>query len=165
MSDTSKSEKAASLERRKVGMLIPPPILLVVIALSSAAVQWLCFGSFRISPWGVLVGSLLIIASLLGFASARRQFKIVGTPFRPISPSTAIVNAGPYRFSRNPMYVAMAGLLAGIGVLLGSYVFAAGVVVFLLVIHFGVVLREERYLDAELGEPYRQYKRSVRRWL
>jgi len=159
------SSAKASEERRKVGMLIPPPILLSALAAACAGAQVLWLGGFTFSPTRDVIGGLMLLASVALVASCGRLFMQAGTPFRPTSPATAIVREGPYRFSRNPMYVGMAGLLAGLGVLLGSPCSAAGLVVFLVVIHFGVVLPEERYLESLHGESYRQYKRQVRRWL
>jgi protein-S-isoprenylcysteine O-methyltransferase Ste14 len=63
------------------------------------------------------------------------------------------------------MYVGMAGILLGVSLLLCSLVLGLALLPFLLIVHFGVVLPEERYLEALHGESYRQYKRSVRRWL
>ncbi len=165
MSDSPGNQQAASRERKKVGMLVPPPVLLIALGAVGAAAQLLWFGSFAISPSGAALGIVVILASLFVEVWCWRRFKEAGTPFRPVSPATAIVNSGPYRFSRNPMYVGMAGLLAGLGALLGSWLFAAAVLLFVVVVHFGVVLPEERYLESLHGETYRQYKRSVRRWL
>jgi protein-S-isoprenylcysteine O-methyltransferase Ste14 len=154
-----------SEERRKVGMLIPPPILLLALIAACAVAQVVWCGGFTFSATRGVVGGLTLVASVALFVSCGQRFMQAGTPFRPTSPTTAIVSEGPYRFSRNPMYLGMAGLLAGLGVLLGSPCFAAGLIVFLVVIHFGVVLREERYLESLHGETYRQYKRQVRRWV
>ncbi len=159
------SSANASEERRKVGMLIPPPILLLALAAACAGAQAFWLGGFTFSPTRDVVGGLLLLASVALIASCGRLFRQAGTPFRPTAPATTIVSQGPYRFSRNPMYLGMAGLLAGLGVLLGGVSFAAGLVVFLVVIHFGVVLPDERYLESLHGETYRQYKRQVRRWL
>jgi len=63
------------------------------------------------------------------------------------------------------MYVAMVGLLAGFGLLSGSWFFALGALAFVVVVHFGVVLPEERYLEALHGPAYREFKSQVRRWL
>jgi len=70
-----------------------------------------------------------------------------------------------HRFSRNPMYLGMAGLIAGLGVLTGSFLFGLALVVFLAIVHYGVVLPEERYLEALHGAAYVEYKGRVRRWL
>jgi protein-S-isoprenylcysteine O-methyltransferase Ste14 len=110
---------------------------------------------------GMLIPPPILLLALIAACAVAQVVWFV----RPTSPTTAIVSEGPYRFSRNPMYLGMAGLLAGLGVLLGSPCFAAGLIVFLVVIHFGVVLREERYLESLHGETYRQYKRQVRRWV
>ncbi len=155
----------ASDERRKVGMLVPPPILLLALVVACVGAHAFWRAGFTFSATRDTLGSLLLVASVALIASCARMFKKAGTPFRPTSPSTAIVTEGPYRISRNPMYLGMAGLLAGLGVLLGSYCFGAALVMFLVVVHFGVVLPEERYLESVQGEAYRRYKRRTRRWL
>jgi protein-S-isoprenylcysteine O-methyltransferase Ste14 len=63
------------------------------------------------------------------------------------------------------MYVGMVGLLLGFGLLAGSWLFGAAAIVFVLVVHFGVVLPEERYMESLHGEAYRQFMSKVRRWL
>jgi protein-S-isoprenylcysteine O-methyltransferase Ste14 len=159
------SDSTASEERRRVGMLFPPPILLAALIAVCVGAQVLWFGGFTYSPTRTALGLILLAASLALFVVCGKLFKIAGTPFRPISPATTIVKTGPYRFSRNPMYLAMAGLLAGLGILFGSFCFGAALVIFVVAVHFGVVLPEERYLESLLGETYLQYKRQVRRWL
>ncbi len=159
------SSANALAERRKVGMLIPPPLLLLALIASCLGAQAVWLGGFTFSPTRGVLGALMLLASVALVASCGRLFRKAGTPFRPTSPATTTVSEGPYRFSRNPMYLGMAGLLAGLGVLLGGVSFAAAVIVFLGVVHFGVVLPEERYLESLLGESYRQYKRQVRRWV
>ena len=155
----------ASEERKKVGMLVPPPILLFALIAVCIGAQAFWLGEFTYSITRSVLGALVLVASLTLFAYSGSLFQKAGTPYRPTSPATAIVRDGPYRISRNPMYLGMAGVLAALGVLFGSYCFGAALVIFLVVVHFGVVLPEERYLESLHGETYRQYKRQVRRWL
>ena len=159
------SGPSASNDRCKVGMLLPPPVLLLGLAFICLAAQLIWFGHLGGSIAGAVVGATLIVASLglLGWSSTK--FKRAGTPVRPTSPAVAVVRQGPYRFSRNPMYLGMVGILAGFGLLSGSWFFAVGVLIFLVVVHFGVVLPEERYLEALHGQTYREFKSQVRRWL
>ena len=159
------SQSAAPTERKKVGMLVPPPALLVGLAMLAVAAQLIWIGSFNFSSSRTAPGLFVIVISVAGIAWCGMLFRKAGTPFRPVSPSTAIVSSGPYRFSRNPMYVGMAGVLAGSGVVLGSYFFAVAAVIFVAIVHLGVVLPEERYMETLHGETYRRYKQSVRRWL
>jgi protein-S-isoprenylcysteine O-methyltransferase Ste14 len=83
----------------------------------------------------------------------------------PVKPATALVTSGPYRFTRNPMYLGMAFAYAGLA--LWSGVFSALLILPLVVVVVDryVIPREERYLERAFGDHYRQYKVHVRRWL
>jgi protein-S-isoprenylcysteine O-methyltransferase Ste14 len=109
-------------------------------------------------------GIVAVLALALGFW-AIRAFQAHGENPHPPSPTSVIVETGPYRFSRNPMYLAMALLATGIGVALRSWVVLASVPISLAAIHWLVVRREETHLGATLGEPYLRYLERVRRYL
>lgn len=165
MSSVSQDQSSSSTEREKIGMLLPPPVLLFVAIVLGTVVHLQVLGPFTFTPVRSVLGGALAALSLFAIGTCVRRFNTVGTPFRPVSPSTAIVHSGLYRISRNPMYVGMAGILFGLSLLLSSYVLAIALLPFMITVHFGVVLPEERYLEARHGESYRQYKCSVRRWL
>jgi protein-S-isoprenylcysteine O-methyltransferase Ste14 len=76
-----------------------------------------------------------------------------------------IVRDGPFRFTGNPMYLALCLVQVALGFFLNDWITLLFVVPLALILHYGVVLREERYLTAKFGEPYLQYKRDVRRWI
>lgn len=88
-----------------------------------------------------------------------------GTNVNPSRPATTLVTIGPYAFSRNPMYVARTCLYLGLGLLMNALCVLVAVVPLLVVMHYGVIKPEERYLEAKFGEAYRQYRSHVRRWL
>jgi protein-S-isoprenylcysteine O-methyltransferase Ste14 len=155
----------AGTERRKVGMLVPPPVLLGALVKLAAVAQLLWFGGFSYSLPRSVAGGLLLAASMALVAWCSGLFKRAGTPVRPTSPSTAIVRTGPYRISRHPMYLGMAGVLAGLGLVTGSACAVVAVALFIGIVHFGVVVREERYLAQVHGEAYRRYQQQVRCWL
>jgi protein-S-isoprenylcysteine O-methyltransferase Ste14 len=155
----------SSLERRKVGMLLPPPIILFALLILSLTVHVLGYARYeRLVPIAA-IGSLLILASISLVAWSARTFKRAGTPVRPVAPAIAVVTEGPYRFSRNPMYLGMAGILVGAGMVAANWVFFAAAPTFVLLVHFGVVLPEERYMESLHGDAYRRLKTKVRRWL
>ena len=95
---------------------------------------------------------------------ARRVMKAAGTNIRPDLPALTIVRDGPYRFTRNPMYLSLCLLQVAIGFLFNDWLALLLVVPLALVLHFGVILREERYLEAKFGEQYLALKSRVRRW-
>jgi protein-S-isoprenylcysteine O-methyltransferase Ste14 len=154
-----------SSERKKVGMVLPPPIIFGLAAVGSGVAQYFLLGGFAVSEARSIIGGLVIVLSVVLIGTSARFFKKAGTPVRPVSPTTTIVQSGPYRLSRNPMYVGMAGILFGLSVCLGSPLFLIALVVALAIVHFGVVLPEEQYLKALHGDAYRRYKVSVRRWV
>jgi protein-S-isoprenylcysteine O-methyltransferase Ste14 len=100
----------------------------------------------------------------LGLAAVR-QFRRHETPFNPHQPSTALITAGPYRYSRNPIYLALNLVYAGIGIAADNPWTLALLVPVLIVMHHGVITREERYLERKFPDTYRRYKSTTRRWL
>ena len=88
-----------------------------------------------------------------------------GTNVNPRDPTTAIVVEGPFRFSRNPLYLSLILAYLGITLLVNALWPLLLLPPLLVVLHWGVIAREERYLEAKFGESYRVYKARVRRWL
>ena len=87
------------------------------------------------------------------------------TPVDPYSPSTAIVVEGPYRYTRNPLYLALTLFYLALASIVNSVWPLLLLPLVLLVIQRGVIAREERYLEQKFGEQYLRYKSRVRRWL
>lgn len=112
-----------------------------------------------------VIAVVLIVAGLGLEMWAGGLFKKAGTNVVPWSPSTALVATGPYRFSRNPMYVGFT--LVYLGLALGLQSPSAMILLLpcLALMTWGVIQREERYLTAKFGQPYLDYKERVRRWL
>jgi protein-S-isoprenylcysteine O-methyltransferase Ste14 len=82
-----------------------------------------------------------------------------------MKPTTALVTEGPFRYSRNPSYVALTLLYVGVALLINALWILLLVVPALVVLRYGVIAREEAYLTRKFGEAYRQYTTQVRRWL
>ena len=146
-------------------VLVFPPILLGGAMLLGFLLDWLLpIPLFSPAAARVLGAILFVLGAALGYA-AQRALRRAGTNISPAEPTLALATDGPYRRTRNPLY------LAGLGVYLGVALFINGLAPFLLFVplavlpHRGIVLREERYLTAKFGEAYREYQNQVRRWL
>lgn len=136
---------------------------------------WIALGARALDPalggplpmWMAPVGSLFMAVGL-GLALASAGAFVLGgkggTP-APFDPPREFVRAGPYRWVRNPMYVGGFVLLAGFALLHGSPGMLLVAVGFLGFFHFFVVLYEEPRLERTFGDPYRRYRREVRRWI
>jgi protein-S-isoprenylcysteine O-methyltransferase Ste14 len=111
-----------------------------------------------------LAGALGISALAVG-GSALVRFKRAGTRPEPWEASSALVEEGVYTFTRNPMYLGMAGLQLAAGVALNSIGALGTTLVSILIVDRLVIAREERYLRQRFGDPYIAYMRRVRRWL
>lgn len=105
-----------------------------------------------------LVGAALI---LWGIVSMRRA----GTNIHPEKPATALVEAGPFRFTRNPLYVALTILFVALSVEMNMAWGFVLLVPLLVLMHYGVIRREETYLEEKFGDAYRAYRSRVRRYL
>jgi protein-S-isoprenylcysteine O-methyltransferase Ste14 len=115
-------------------------------------------------PWH-WTGVAFIAAGLTIAGLAAGQFRCVNTPLRPSELPTALVTAGPFRFSRNPIYLSMSAMLVGICIILRTLSPWIIPVIFVWIITGRFVRPEERNLSALFGDRYAQYQRDVRRWL
>ena len=113
----------------------------------------------------VPVGCLLVAMAAALFSYSIKQFRMAGTPVPGNKPTTAIVRTGPYRFSRNPIYLAFFGLQLGLAIFVNSLWLVATLIPTVAIIAVVVVPCEERYLTGRFGAEYLKYKASVRRWL
>ena len=147
------------------GVVIFPPLLLVICVAGGALAHALCPYRLPLGPWARWAGGALGLAALILALWGQRTMKAAGTNVRPSLPALAIAAGGPFAFTRNPLYLALILLFTGIGLALRSPAFLAALAPLALVLHFGVVLREERYLEAKFGDVYRGYKKRVRRWI
>ena len=112
-----------------------------------------------------IVGLLLLLAGASFIASATRLFRRIGTPVNPTEPTTALGVDGPYRFTRNPMYLGMALVFAGFALLGNALWPLLALIPVIWAIQTQVIAREEIYLEAKFGADYLALKSRVRRWL
>lgn len=112
-----------------------------------------------------IAGTALIAASVALVAWAVSRFIRAKTHVDVRQPAKTIVTDGPYRLSRNPMYLAASLLYVGIAVILSMPLTVVFLIPCLITLHYGVIAREEQYLEAKFGDTYRDYKSRVRRWI
>jgi protein-S-isoprenylcysteine O-methyltransferase Ste14 len=147
-------------------VIVRPPIAWALAVLVALALQWLMPLPFMpaAAPAGWVGGAVFAIALAL-FAWAIATVTRAGSNVPTSMPTTTIVDAGPYRFTRNPIYLGMIVGLIGLGIAFDSLWLFVALVPFALVIRHGVVAREEAYLERRFGDVYRRYRSRVRRWL
>jgi len=112
-----------------------------------------------------LLGSALVAVAVVVFSYSIRTFQTAGTPVPGNKPTTVIVRTGPYRFSRNPIYLAFSIFQLGIASWVNSVWLIATLIAAAALMVSVVIPREERYLERRFGADYVDYKRFVRRWL
>ena len=152
------------MDAANAGPIRPPLVYLLAIVLGTV-IHFVV--PFPFLPGGLalpLGGSLMVVAALI-FASSVGTFRSAGTPVPGHEPTVAIVRKGPYRFSRNPIYLAFSLLQLGIAVALNSVWLLATLAGAMALMQWVVIAREEAYLERKFGEQYLAYKASVRRWL
>jgi protein-S-isoprenylcysteine O-methyltransferase Ste14 len=147
------------------GVIAFPPLIWLVNAVISVLVH--LFVQIPIMRYGICLvcGIVFIILAPTLALSAFRTMKSAGTNVHPSEPALTIVRGGPFRFTRNPLYLALCLLQIALGFFLNDWITLLFVVPLTVIFHYGVVLREERYLTAKFGESYLSYKREVRRWI
>lgn len=153
------------------GVVARPPILLLGALLLGFALDHLAPLPRPIPENGpvhmisAMIAGALVVIAIAVFAASIRTFSRAGTPVQGTRPVRALVTRGIYRWSRNPIYVAMLCFLIGIGLAVRSPWILLFVVPLAITFRYGVIGREEVYLERRFGDAYLRYKSRVRRWL
>ena len=171
MSEDRADDAAGETAGETAGVVVRPPLLAVGalgLALMIDALRPLPLASAGVVLDPVLrlaLGAAVIGLGLLLAGWAVGRFRAAGTDVPTWKPSSALVEQGPYRWSRNPIYAGMLAILAGLGVMINSLWLLGMLLPVWAVLRYGVIAREERYLERLFGADYRRYKARVRRWI
>lgn len=150
-----------ALNEEVAGVVLPPP-LIVLGAMVLAELLGRAVGAHFARPdW---LGWVLLVSGLGLVYWAHEYFVKHRTPAAPWRAARSLVSGGPYAWTRNPMYVGALMIQAGVGCLRSNPMYIILLVPTWAVLHWGVVLREERYLLKKFGAPYQQFMDSTRRW-
>ena len=147
------------------GVIAPPPLIFAgglgagLLANRVRRVPFLPERASRALGWPLVAAGISL--GLWGLREMRRA----GTNVDPYRPTTVIVERGPYRFTRNPLYVGMTLVYLGFSARANALPAIALLAAVLHLIHHHVIKREERYLERKFGEEYLGYKNRVRRWI
>lgn len=154
-----------SLNTDSARVIAPAPALYAVAFLVGLAAEF----ALPITPLPRVVelwlGAVIILISIPIVISAVRALVRGRTAFDARKPTTSIVIDGAFCYSRNPTYLSLTLLYVGLAFVVGSLWVVLMVVPAVAVTHWGVVVREERYLESKFGEEYRRYAQRVRRWI
>lgn len=146
-------------------VMIRPPILWALLVAIGFGLDWVRPAPFLPDGFpAVWVGGGIWLAGFVLAVLAIVQFRRAGTEVQTHTPTAAIVDIGVFALSRNPIYVGAHIGLVGAAIALDSLWVLATLIPFYAVIRYGVVAREEAYLQRKFGAPYLDYKARVRRW-
>jgi protein-S-isoprenylcysteine O-methyltransferase Ste14 len=159
---------ATPAQSKTSGVKYPPPLNFAVpfamgYLLDRVAPMPLVGPDRRVAS--LIAGVVVAAAGIVLAMWASRTFHRARTPVNPFKPSTALVREGPFRFSRNPMYVGMSILQVGLAIVVNSFWPILFLPISLVVLYWTVIRREERYLSTLFGPAYDEYRRQVRRFL
>lgn len=144
---------------------ILPPVWFLGAILAMVAIWYGVPGTQVTESSYVYAGIILMAAGVALAVYGKKQFDLANTPVRPFTKTTALVKSGPFRFSRNPMYLAMVIVLIGVGLVLGKIAPFAVIPLFIMWIRSRFIRYEEQIMAAQFGAAYLDYKNRVRRWI
>ena len=142
-----------------------PPFLLLGAIAAGFALRALQPAAFLPPPWPSVAGPAVVGAALTLFAWAIVTMRRGNASIPTHTPTDALVCSGPFTLSRNPIYLSMVALMLGLALWADSLWFLGLAVLMVFLLSWGVIAREERYLEQKFGGSYSRYKSRVRRWL
>jgi len=153
------------------GVIARPPLLLLGALLLGFGLDHLVplprpiQGPGLVHTISAIIAGALILIGVTVFAASIRNFSRAGTPVQGTRPTRTLVTTGIYGWSRNPIYLGMLFFLVGVGIVVRSPWILLLAVPLAITFRYGVIAREEVYLERRFGDAYRDYKAHVRRWL
>src|SRR5215510_13222037 len=166
MTTTPQHGGASSASRDVANLgLVRPPLVYLIALVSGTVIHLVVPLPLLPVTLAVPLGVPLVAVAIALFSYSVVKFRAAGTPVPARKPTTAIVRTGPYRFSRNPIYLAFSLFQLGIAIWVNSVWLLATLVGAVALIHTVVIPKEEQYLERKFGAQYLEYKMSVRRWL
>lgn len=144
--------------------LFPPFWVLISVVLMTTLDRYAPLQTIIPSPFEMGGVAFMVVGLSLVLWPAR-LFSLAKTTIKPFSESSSLVTTGPFRLSRNPIYVGMVIVLLGVAIRLGSLTPFAVIPFFVLFINRAFIVHEERMLLDTFGEEYEAYCRGVRRWI
>ena len=154
-----------SVATDSAGVMFPPPFIYLAALLVGIFGGRLIPITFERSVWIIDIALAAFVLGLALIISAFTKFRSHGTNVSPVLPVTALVFDGPYRFTRNPMYLGLSLIYAAIALWTTSSLSLVLLAPVLLIIRYAVIAREERYLTNKFGDAYIAYTKRVRRWV
>ena len=153
-------------DQNSLRLIAPPPVIYLGTLLLGVAINVLSpITIFPATHAHVIFGGILLLISGTFARWAFLTMRRLGTTANPRKPSEALATDGPFRISRNPIYVAMTGLYIGLASLINSAWVLMLLAPLLMFMQWGVIRREEQYLSGKFGNEYAAYSSRVRRWL
>jgi protein-S-isoprenylcysteine O-methyltransferase Ste14 len=165
MNEMEVTEMETKPKKDSPGVIIFPPLLYLGTLFTGLAVHYLRPWNLMPGPWIRIAGAPLILAGGFVASWGRKAMLRAGTNIFPGKPTLAIVTDGPYRYTRNPLYLGNLIVYAGLALVFNSIWLLLFMVPMILIIEWGIIRREERYLAAKFGDLYLNYKATVRRWM
>ena len=146
-------------------LIFRPPRIAVGLLVAAALIDgWLDWPQLVDWPWRG-VGAVAVLGGLVLTLWSLRLFDDADTTHHPYGRPASFIRGGPYRFSRNPMYLGVTIFVLGVGVLVGTLALTFCWLVFAWIIDLRFIPREERALVTQFGDDYEEYRSQVRRWL
>lgn len=160
---TPDMRKTQSVKADNPDVITLPPFLVLIAIVAGLVLNFLIPLSFGSSFIG-WIGFFLFFGALRVFYLCKKEFNEKETNISPYDPTIALTKDGPYKYSRNPIYVSFIVSVIALGFMVNSIMLTLMAVPLFYALALGVIIPEEKYLTEKFGEEYSSYKKAVRRW-